>query len=128
VRKRALKLSFGLRFLDISLMTIGILELIAVGVMFIVLYRINQGGDNMYSMWVEEVVIFFLSFEAIAAILLINIVVVLDRTLAPLSRIEKILSEVLAGNSSLRLQVRKKDLLGPLVDKINQLIERIESK
>lgn len=128
MRKRALKLSFGLRFLDISLMTIGILELIAVGVMFIVLYRINQGGDNMYSMWVEEVVIFFLSFEAIAAILLINIVVVLDRTLAPLSRIEKILSEVLAGNSSLRLQVRKKDLLGPLVDKINQLIERIESK
>ncbi len=128
MRKRALKLSFGLRFLDISLMTIGILELIAVGAMFIVLYRINQGGDNMYSMWVEEVVIFFLSFEAIAAILLINIVVVLDRTLAPLSRIEKILSEVLAGNSSLRLQVRKKDLLGPLVDKINQLIERIESK
>ena len=128
MRKRALKLSFGLRFLDISLMTIGILELIAVGVMFIVLYRINQGGDNMYSMWVEEVVIFFLSFEAIAAILLINIVVVLDRTLAPLSRIEKILSEVLAGNSSLRLQVRKRDLLGPLVDKINQLIERIESK
>jgi len=57
-------------------------------------------------------VIFFLSFEAIAAILLINIVIVLERTLAPLSRIEKILSEVLTGNSSLRLQVRKKDLLG----------------
>lgn len=49
MRKRALKLSFGVRFLDISLITIGILELIAVGVMFIVLYRINQGGNNMYS-------------------------------------------------------------------------------
>ena len=60
------------------------------------------------------------------AILLINIVIVLDRTLAPLSRIEKIISEVLAGNHSLRVQVRKKDLLRPLVDAINQLIERVE--
>ena len=125
MKSRNLRTSFGLRFLDISLVITGILEFLVLAAVIFVLYCINTGHKDLYALWIKAIVVFLISLQAIIAILFINIFIILDRTLSPLKRMEKTLEEILTGNLSLRLKIRKKDLLWPLVNKINQLVDKI---
>lgn len=50
-----------------------------------------------------------------------------NRTIGPLPRLEKELDKVVAGDCSLRLKTRDKDDLKSFVNKINQLIEKIDN-
>lgn len=51
-----------------------------------------------------------------------------NRIIGPVSRIEKEIDKVLAGDYSLRLKVRDKDELNHFVKKINMLLEEIEKE
>lgn len=51
-----------------------------------------------------------------------------NRIVGPISRIEKEIDKVLAGDYSLRLKVRDKDELNKFVKKINMLLDKIEKE
>jgi HAMP domain-containing protein len=69
-----------------------------------------------------------LNFGAILLIFLVTLTFVLHRGFGALSRIEDILDQVIKGNYSLRLKLRKGDTLIPLTDRINKLIDLLEKK
>ncbi|MFA5272396.1 MAG: hypothetical protein WC412_08710 [Candidatus Omnitrophota bacterium] len=69
-----------------------------------------------------------LNFGAILLIFLVTLTFVLHRGFGALSRIEDVLDQVIKGNHSLRLKLRKGDTLIPLTDRINKLIELLEKK
>jgi len=51
-----------------------------------------------------------------------------NRIVGPLSRIEKEIDKILAGNYSLRLNVRDKDELNSFINKVNMLLEKVEKE
>lgn len=69
-----------------------------------------------------------LSFLAIVVILLVCIMFFLHRGLGPIPRIESILDRVLNGDYSLRISLRKKDILQSLISKLNKILDLLESK
>ena len=69
-----------------------------------------------------------LNFGAILVVLLITLVFILHRGFGALSRVEGILEEVTKGKHSLRIKLRKGDVLIPLVDKINKILDLLEKK
>ncbi len=69
-----------------------------------------------------------LSFGAILLIFLVTLTFIMHRGFGALSRIEDVLDQVIKGNYSLRLKLRKGDVLIPLVEKINKLIDLLEKK
>jgi methyl-accepting chemotaxis protein len=59
--------------------------------------------------------------------LLLYIGLILTRNLVgPIERLEGELEEIISGDLSKRLRLRKKDRLKPLVDSINVLLDKIE--
>jgi hypothetical protein len=60
--------------------------------------------------------------------ILISMFLVLHRILGPLPRIESVLSEVIKGNHSLRVNYPQERHDPGLVDKINAIIELLEKK
>jgi len=69
-----------------------------------------------------------LNFGAILLVFLVTLTFILHRGFGALARIEDILDQVIKGNHSLRLSLRKGDILIPLTDKINKLIDLLEKK
>lgn len=49
-----------------------------------------------------------------------------NRLIGPISRIEREIDKILAGDRSLRLKVRDKDELNNFVNKVNMLLEKIQ--
>jgi len=82
---------------------------------------LNLGQDVAY-------MVFQLNFGAILLILLITMAFILHRGFGALSRMEEILEEVIKGKYSLRIRLRKGDVLIPLVDKINKILDLLEKK
>ena len=72
--------------------------------------------------------VFQLNFGAILLVLLISMAFVLHKGFGALSRMEEILEEVIKGKRSLRIKLRKGDILIPLVDKINKILDLVEKK
>jgi hypothetical protein len=72
--------------------------------------------------------VFQLNFGAILLILLISMSYILHRGFGALSRLEQILDEIIKGKHSLRIKLRKGDVLIPLADKINKIIDLLEKK
>lgn len=69
-----------------------------------------------------------LNFGAILLVFLITLTFILHRGFGALSRMEDTLTEVIKGNHTLRIKLRKGDVLIPLVDKINKVIDLLEKK
>lgn len=82
---------------------------------------IDISGDIAY-------MVFQLNFGAILLILLITMAFILHKGFGALSRMEEILEDVIKGNHSLRIRLRKGDILIPLADKINRILELLEKK
>ena len=78
--------------------------------------------------WQIYLIILQISLVGFFLILLIITFVVLHRTLGPIPRMEKILEKIINGDYSLRINVRKKDLIRPFVDKLNRVLELLEEK
>ncbi len=59
-------------------------------------------------------------------VILISIGMILTRRLVgPIERLEEELSVIAAGDLSKRLEIRKRDVLQPLVEKINMLLDKL---
>lgn len=85
--------------------------------------------DFEYSLgWRLGFIILEVGFMGFIFSILISMFLVLHRILGPLPRIESALEEVIKGNYSVRVTIRKRDMIHGLVDKINQIIALLEKK
>jgi hypothetical protein len=67
-----------------------------------------------------------LNFSAIVIIFVISLTYILHRGFGALSRVETILDQIIQGNYSLRITLRKGDTLIPLVERLNKIIDLLE--
>ncbi len=75
---------------------------------------------------VEKVNLILMVSLPLLFLILFSIGLILSRRLVgPIERLEKELKEVVSGNLSKRLKLRRNDTLKPLVDDINTLLDRI---
>jgi HAMP domain-containing protein len=66
------------------------------------------------------------NFAAIVLILAITLTSILHRGFGALSRMENTLDQIIKGDYSLRLHLRKKDILVPLVERLNKILDLLE--
>ena len=78
---------------------------------------------------VDKVNIFLVIALPIVFVILLAVGLILTRKLVgPIGRLEREVDEIVAGNLSKRLKLRKDDELKPLIDDINILLDKLESK
>jgi len=122
-RRRRWKINFTIQIFNFALIATTLLFLIV----FYALWRVVT--ELQYSLtWQIYLIILQISLVGFFLILLIITFVVLHRTLGPIPRMEKILEKIINGDYSLRINVRKKDLIRPFVDKLNRVLQLLEEK
>jgi methyl-accepting chemotaxis protein len=122
-RVQFLRLKFSIHFLDFSLILVTMLFFINFYATLNIMRRLQAVTNLPLSFIVSQI-----SFLVIVVILLVNIMLFLHRGLGPIPRIESILDRVLNGERSLRIKLRKKDILQSLVVKLNKILDLLESK
>lgn len=78
--------------------------------------------------WGISFVIFVLTLIVAIVFLFITMFILLHRSVGAISRIEAILDKIINGNYSLRITVRKKDIIHSFVDKLNKILDLLEKK
>lgn len=78
--------------------------------------------------WRLSFIVFLLILIGGIAFLFLAIFVMLHRSLGAIPRMEKILDRVIKGEYSLRITIRSKDAVHTLVDKLNTVLDLLESK
>jgi hypothetical protein len=122
-RKGIGKIKYTLRFLNISL----IFAIVFIILAFYALGRVVT--DTQYSiLWRINLIILQLSFTAVIFAFLIGMFLLLHRTLGALPRMEDILDRVIKGEYSLRINLRKDDIMKSFVEKLNQVLMLLEKK
>jgi len=117
------KTKFTLLFFNIALLGIALFCL----AVFYGLGKILT--EYEYSLgWRLGFILLEVGFMGFIFSILISMFMVLHRVLGPLPRIESTLEEVLQGNRSLRVTIRKKDMIHGLVEKINGILALLEKK
>jgi hypothetical protein len=87
-----------------------------------------QTSFQYSSAWKTNFLIMQVCFLGVIFTLLASTYVLLHRSLGPLHRIEVMLDKVLTGDYSVRITIRKKDLVYSLADKLNRIIGLLEKK
>jgi methyl-accepting chemotaxis protein len=80
------------------------------------------------STWTLSFIIFLLILIGGIVFLFFAIFVMLRRSLGAIPRMEKILDRVIKGEYSLRVTIRSKDAVHTFVDKLNTVLDLLESK
>jgi signal transduction histidine kinase len=121
-RRRGIgKVQYTLRFLNAALVVAIIFILLA----FYALGKVVT--DSQYSLvWRINLIILQLSFTAVVFAFLIGMFLLLHRTLGALPRMEEILDKVIKGDHSLRINIRKEDIMRSFVDKLNKVVELLQ--
>ena len=122
-KRKFWKLNFTIKILDFTLIIAAVFFVI----IFYALWKIVT--ELQYSsLWQIYLIILQLGFAGLFSTFLIAMFVILHRTMGPIPRMEKILDRVINGESSLRIAIRKKDLVRPFADKLNQVLDLLERK
>jgi signal transduction histidine kinase len=121
-RRRSIgRVQYTLRFLNIALVVAIIFILLA----FYALGKVVT--DSQYSLvWRINLIILQLSFTAVIFAFLIGMFLLLHRTLGALPRMEETLDKVIKGDYSLRINIRKEDIMRSFVDKLNKVCELLQ--
>ncbi len=78
--------------------------------------------------WEPSFLIFQFSFAGIILIFIVTIFYLLNRGLGALTRIERILDKIIEGEYSLRINIRKGDIMRPLTERFNKILDMLEEK
>lgn len=121
-RKGIGKIQYTLRFLNIALIVAIVFILLA----FYALGKVVT--DSQYSLvWRINLIILQLSFTAVIFAFLIGMFLLLHRTLGALPRMEDILDNIVKGDYSLRLHIRKEDIMRSFIEKLNKVLDLLEN-
>jgi methyl-accepting chemotaxis protein len=122
-RRRLWQIKFTCRFLNIALVIATILTLIS-------LFVVVRFATDFQCSLVQRInlIILQVCFAGVIFTFLTTIFMLVRYGLGPLGRIEKILDQVLNGDYTQRITLRKKDLLASFAAKLNKVIELLEQK
>lgn len=121
--RRHWKINFAIQIFNFALISTSVLFLIV----FYALWKIVT--ELQYSpAWQIYLIILQISLAGFFLTLMIMTYLVLHRTLGPIPRMERILEKIINGDYSLRINVRKKDIIRPFVDKLNRVLQLLEEK
>jgi len=67
-------------------------------------------------------------FVALGLIFVVTLGYILHYGFGAMGRMEKILEEILKGDSSLRIYLRKKDILRPFAERLNKILDLLDDK
>jgi uncharacterized paraquat-inducible protein A len=70
--------------------------------------------------------IFQLNYAALIMVAIITIVWILHYGFGALSRMENILDQIISGDYSFRMHLRKHDLMRPFAEKLNKVLDQLE--
>lgn len=114
---------FSFPFLSVYLVSAAIME-------FFVLYAVwGLITETQYSVsWHIALIVLLLNFLGFLLSSFFTIFFLLHRGLGALGRIEDDLEKVAKGERSIRLTLRRGDIIQPLVNRINALLDILEKK
>lgn len=122
-RRRIWKVNFTFRFLNITLIIATLFALIN----FYALLKVVT--ETQYSLlWRVNLIIVQMCFVGIIFAFLASLMVILNRSLGAMPRVEGALDKVIAGDYSQRVVIRKNDIIHSLVNRVNKIIELLEEK
>jgi len=122
-RRRFWKTGYSIKILDCTIIIAAVFFFI----IFYALWRIVTELQHS-SLWQIYLIILQLGFAGLFLTFLIAMFVILHRAIGPIPRMEKILERVVSGEYSLRIAIRKKDIILPFVYKLNQVLDLLEKK
>ncbi len=70
-----------------------------------------------------DLILISMGFVGVLTFFIIIFLIIMHRSLEPIIQIEKVIDGVLEGKRSLRIKLRKKDLLHSLVKKLNRVLD-----
>jgi len=123
-RRNAWQMKSVIQILSAALLLAAIFTVVS----FFVLFKTIAGLHSAFTWQLAFVVVQLCFSGGVILIFLGLFLVFLRRGIGPLGRIDKILDSVINGNYSLRISVRKKDLVYPFAEKINKIIELLEKR
>ena len=85
-----------------------------------------QKGPNQSVVEAIPFIIFQLNYGGIILIFIISIVWILHHGFGALSRMENILEQIMHGNYTFRMHLRKRDVMRPFADKLNKVLDLLE--
>ncbi|MCU0666180.1 MAG: hypothetical protein MUF05_03685 [Candidatus Omnitrophica bacterium] len=122
-RKKIWEISYAIKFLNVAL---GLMILLVASGFFFFSVAVKQAELSQARPFSLQILTPYVLLLAASIVASMTLLIVLYRCLAPLPRIEKILDQVLQGDYSKRIILRKKDMLEAIALRVNQLIERLE--
>lgn len=132
IKRRRYLVNKPMQFRYIALVLIPLIILLT-GLYYLMYYAvlnqilIPEGVTAMLLPAMKKInIIAAISAPIILLIILRIALIYSNRIIGPLSRIEKEIDKVLAGDYSLRLSIRDKDELKSFVKKVNLLLEKIK--
>jgi signal transduction histidine kinase len=121
------KTEFTFPFLILSMA--GVLLFTIIGFSLLLSYiGIIQGLLHYPFRWKLNLIIFLLGLVAAIILIFCVVFIILRRSLGAIPRIEKTLDRIIKGDHSLRITIRKKDIIHSFVDKLNELLGLLEKK
>ena len=123
-RRRLLKIESTVKFLNVAIVLATTLAVVS----FLALIKVLLSSSRDSLMWQINLVILQVCFTAAIFAFLFTIFYLAHRGLGPLSRVEKVLDKVIAGDYKQRIGAREKDILFSFITKVNKLIEILDSK
>jgi methyl-accepting chemotaxis protein len=117
------KIKYTLWFLNVFLVCITLLTIIS----FYTLGRLVTEQQHSFQ-WRVSFFVLQLCFIGIIFIFLTTMFLLLHRSLGPLPRLERILDKIIQGDYTLRLSIRKRDIIHSFIDKVNSVIALLEEK
>ncbi|MCX7926890.1 MAG: hypothetical protein N2606_01955 [Candidatus Omnitrophica bacterium] len=101
---------------------IGILIAFIISALMFLWQSVAQLGVSVN--WRLQFINFQIAFIGLAVVVLLALMyLLLQRAIGALQRLEETLDKIIAGDFSLRLNVREQDFLKSLVNKINKIID-----
>lgn len=121
--RRRWKINFTIQIFNFAVISTSVLFL----VVFYALWKIAAELQHSPA-WQIYLIVVLISLTGFFLALPIMTYIVLHRTLGPIPRMERILEKIISGEYSLRINVRKKDIIRPFVDKLNKVLQLLEEK
>lgn len=84
--------------------------------------------EKFFPGWNTNAFMIQFAFVVIGLVFLVTLVYILHYGFGATIRMERILEEVAKGNYSLRINLRKKDIMKPLAEKMNRVLDLLEKK
>ncbi len=117
------KRQFNFPFLTVSLISVTIMTLI------FSFSLVDMAREMPFSLiWQANLFMMQLSLIGIILTFLITIFILLHRGLGVMHRMEEILEKIIDGDYSLRLSLRKKDIMQSFANKLNKVLDLLEAK